>query len=93
MDRNIGYFSPEIFERLICDKRLRILKNKPHQEEDLLVLEYPKKPRNRWVADTSNFASPSSSLLVQVQVNPPIQTLTNQLVQDQINKPTMDQPP
>ena len=100
MDRKIGSFSPERFERLISDKRQRILRNTPHQEEDLLVLESPKKPRNRRVADTSNFASPSSSLPVQassslpvqVQVNPPIQTLANQPVQAHINQPTMAQP-
>ena len=40
----------------------------PHQEEDLVVLEFPKKSRNRWVVDTPSLASPSNHP-VQAQVN------------------------
>ena len=61
------------------------MRNTPHQEEDLLVLEFHKKSRNRWVADTSSLASPSSSQPAKAQVN--------QLAQAQVNQPTMAQPP
>ena len=40
----------------------------PHQEEDLVVLEFHKKSRNCWVANSPSLASPSSQL-VQAQVN------------------------
>ena len=63
------------------------MRNTPHQEEDLLVLESPKRSRNRQVADISNLASSSSGQTIQALVNSPVQ------VQVQANQPTMAQPP
>lgn len=65
----MGSFSPERFEKLQSDRMQRLLRSTPHLEEDLLVLEFHKKSRNRWVADTSDLASSSSSQPVQAQVN------------------------
>ena len=91
MDRRIGSFSPERFKKLQTDKKQRLLRSVPHQEEDFLELEFHRKRRNHWVADTMNLASSSSSpiqvskvLHIQNPVSQPIQAPVNQAVMAQV---------